>query len=275
MISDELRLYLQVFLPLLMMGYGILSALWMMRVGVTSSNPTTIRSGQQQPGDYQVKLTQTGQKKINVIKEVRALTGLGLKEAKDLVERTPTFILRNVSEEDALRARNLLEKHGAAVEVIWPNMQKTPSEQFQVFLTDLGTAPREKLTHEILLLTGREPAEVQSLVNRTPSLILDAVDETTALHAVSRIEGLGGMTKILNQNDSLKTLFQVRITDVGTNKIAVIKAIQDLTGCGLKEAKDIVDFVPAVVLDEINKDVATHAKFQLEQAGAVVEVKNT
>ena len=62
-------------------------------------------------------LTGPGDKKINVIKEVRAITGLGLKEAKDLVEGAPQPVKEAVSKEEAEELKNKLEEAGAAVEV--------------------------------------------------------------------------------------------------------------------------------------------------------------
>jgi len=64
-----------------------------------------------------VVLASTGEKKIEVIKEVRALTGLGLKEAKDLVEGVPKTIKEGVAKEEANKIRTTLEKVGAKVEL--------------------------------------------------------------------------------------------------------------------------------------------------------------
>jgi large subunit ribosomal protein L7/L12 len=67
--------------------------------------------------DYDVILTAGGDKKIQVIKEVRALTSLGLKEAKDLVDGAPKPVLEKVSKADADKAKASLEAAGATVEV--------------------------------------------------------------------------------------------------------------------------------------------------------------
>lgn len=67
--------------------------------------------------EFNVILTGAGDKKINVIKEVRALTGLGLKEAKDVVEATPSTIMEAVTKEAAADAKAKLEAAGATVEV--------------------------------------------------------------------------------------------------------------------------------------------------------------
>jgi large subunit ribosomal protein L7/L12 len=67
--------------------------------------------------EFTVILAKAGDKKINVIKEVRTITGLGLKEAKDLVEGAPKPVKEGVNKEEAAKLRKMLEDAGAAVEV--------------------------------------------------------------------------------------------------------------------------------------------------------------
>ena len=67
--------------------------------------------------EFTVVLANTGEKKIEVIKEVRAITGLGLKEAKDLVEGAPKNVKEGVSKDDAAKIKAQLEKVGAKVEL--------------------------------------------------------------------------------------------------------------------------------------------------------------
>ncbi len=70
-----------------------------------------------------------------------------------------------------------------------------------------------------------------------------------------------------------KTEFDVILKEAGANKIAVIKVVRALTSLGLKEAKDKVDNLPSTLKEGVSKDDAEAAKKQLEEAGAVVEVK--
>jgi large subunit ribosomal protein L7/L12 len=67
--------------------------------------------------EFSVILAKAGDKKINVIKEVRTITGLGLKEAKDLVEAAPKPVKEGVNKDEAAKLRKMLEDAGAAVEV--------------------------------------------------------------------------------------------------------------------------------------------------------------
>jgi len=70
-----------------------------------------------------------------------------------------------------------------------------------------------------------------------------------------------------------KTEFTVVLTDVGGNKINVIKAVREVTSLGLKEAKDLVDGAPKTVKEGVSKDEASTIKKKFEEAGAKVEIK--
>ena len=70
-----------------------------------------------------------------------------------------------------------------------------------------------------------------------------------------------------------KTDFTVTLTEVGSNKINVIKVVRELTALGLKEAKDFVEAAPKPVKEGVNKEEAESAKKKLEEVGAVVEIQ--
>src|SRR5262247_3076490 len=70
-----------------------------------------------------------------------------------------------------------------------------------------------------------------------------------------------------------KTEFTVTLTDVGSNKINVIKVVREITSLGLKEAKDLVESAPKPVKEGVNKDEAATIKKKFEEVGAKVEVK--
>ena len=70
-----------------------------------------------------------------------------------------------------------------------------------------------------------------------------------------------------------KTEFTVTLTDVGSNKINVIKAVREVTSLGLKEAKDLVESAPKPIKEGVNKDEAATIKKKFEEAGAKVEIK--
>ena len=70
-----------------------------------------------------------------------------------------------------------------------------------------------------------------------------------------------------------KSEFNVVLTDAGANKVSVIKAVREITGLGLKEAKDLVEGAPKELKADVSKDEAAKIKKQLEDAGAKVELK--
>ncbi|HVB92128.1 MAG TPA: 50S ribosomal protein L7/L12 [Acidimicrobiales bacterium] len=99
------------------------------RFGVTAAAPVAVAAAAAPAGgadaggaeeeqvEFDVVLTDAGDKKIQVIKEVRALTSLGLKEAKDLVEAAPKPVLEKANKDDAEKAKAALEAAGATVEI--------------------------------------------------------------------------------------------------------------------------------------------------------------
>ncbi|MEE2682672.1 MAG: 50S ribosomal protein L7/L12 [Actinomycetota bacterium] len=88
-------------------------------VAAVAAAPSADAGGEagEEKSSFDVVLTGAGDKKINVIKEVRGLTSLGLKEAKELVESAPKPILEGASKEDADKAKEALEAAGATVEI--------------------------------------------------------------------------------------------------------------------------------------------------------------
>jgi large subunit ribosomal protein L7/L12 len=98
------------------------------KFGVTAAAPVAVAAAGAAPGgggeaaaeekdEFDVILTAAGDKKIQVIKEVRALTSLGLKEAKDLVDGAPKPVLENVPKDEAEKAKEALEAAGGSVEL--------------------------------------------------------------------------------------------------------------------------------------------------------------
>ena len=86
-------------------------------VAVAAAGPAAGGGGDAAAEEFDVVLTSAGDKKIGVIKEVRALTNLGLKEAKELVDGAPNTVLEKASKEDAQKAKEALEGAGATVEL--------------------------------------------------------------------------------------------------------------------------------------------------------------
>jgi large subunit ribosomal protein L7/L12 len=86
-------------------------------VAVAAAGPAAGEAAAEEQTEFDVVLTAIGEKKINVIKVVRAITGLGLKEAKDLVDGTPNTVKEGASKEEAEGIKSQLEEAGASVEL--------------------------------------------------------------------------------------------------------------------------------------------------------------
>ncbi len=81
------------------------------------SGPVAVAAPVEEQTEFTVMLAKVGDKKINVIKEVRTITGLGLKEAKDLVEAAPKAVKEGVNKDEAEKLKKQLEEQGASVEI--------------------------------------------------------------------------------------------------------------------------------------------------------------
>lgn len=105
-------------------------------------------------------------------------------------------------------------------------------------------------------------------VNELASILKEEYGIEPAAAAVVVSGGAGG-----GEAAEEKTEFDVILKSAGASKLAVVKLVKDLTGVGLKEAKDMVDGAPAPIKQGVPKDEAEALKKQLEEAGAEVELK--
>jgi large subunit ribosomal protein L7/L12 len=103
--------------------------------------------------------------------------------------------------------------------------------------------------------------------------LVKAIEEKFGVSAAAMAApggGGGGAAAVVAEE---QTEFTVTLTDFGANKVSVIKAVRELTGLGLKEAKDLVDGTPKPVKESVSKADAEAAKKKLEDAGAKAEIK--
>jgi large subunit ribosomal protein L7/L12 len=116
--------------------------------------------------------------------------------------------------------------------------------------------------------------EIKGLTLLEASDLVKKMEETFGVSAAAAtvVAGGGGGTAAAAPAEE-KTEFTVVLTDVGGNKINVIKAVREVTSLGLKEAKDLVDGAPKTVKEGVSKDEAATIKKKFEDVGAKVEVK--
>ena len=124
-------------------------------------------------------------------------------------------------------------------------------------------ADLQKIVDDLSSLTVLEAAELAKLLEEKWGV--------SAAAAVAVAAPAGGGAAAAPAEE--KTEFTVVLTEVGGNKINVIKAVREVTSLGLKEAKDLVDGAPKTVKEGVNKDEAAAIKKKFEEAGAKVEIK--
>lgn len=122
-------------------------------------------------------------------------------------------------------------------------------------------ADLKQFAEQLVSLTVKEVNELATILKDEYGI------EPAAAAVVVAAGGDGGAA------EEAQTEFTVVLKDAGASKLAVVKLVKELTGLGLKEAKDIVDSVPANVKESVSKEEAEGLKKSLEEAGAVVELK--
>ena len=125
-------------------------------------------------------------------------------------------------------------------------------------------ADLNKMAEELVNLTVKEVSELATILKDE-----HGIEPAAAAVAVAAGPGAGGDGAGAEE----KSEFDVILTAPGGAKLAVVKAVKELTGLGLKEAKEIVDNAPGPVKEGVAKDEAEALKKQLEEAGAEVELK--
>jgi large subunit ribosomal protein L7/L12 len=124
-------------------------------------------------------------------------------------------------------------------------------------------------------------ADLTAMAKQIADLTLAQAVELTKIlketHGIEPAAGGGGMmmqqTTVAPETKAAQTEFTVSLDEAGAQKIQVIKVIREITGLGLKEAKDLVDGAPKPVKENIAKDLADDYKKKLEAAGAKVSLK--
>jgi large subunit ribosomal protein L7/L12 len=120
----------------------------------------------------------------------------------------------------------------------------------------------DKLVDEIGSLTVLELAE-----------LVDTLKDKFDIQAVAVAPAAGAATGAAAEAAVEKTEFDIMLTDVGAQKLQVLKEVRGITGLGLKEAKDLIDNLPGTVKEAAAKDEAEEIKKKLEAVGAKVELK--
>lgn len=127
---------------------------------------------------------------------------------------------------------------------------------------------------EITLTAGQKKIvdELNKLSALELSQIVKHLEEEWGVSAAAPAAATPAATGEAAADEDTKTEFTVTLNESGASKVAVIKAVKEITGLGLGEAKALVDNVPSAIKEKVSKDDAEAAKKQLEEAGATVEL---
>ena len=123
---------------------------------------------------------------------------------------------------------------------------------------------------EIIMNKDQIIEAIESMTVLELSELVKALEEKFGVSAAAPVAAAGAAPAAAAEE---KTEFDVILKEAGSGKINVIKAVREITGLGLKEAKALVDGAPAPVKEKVSKADADEAKAKLEAAGATVEVK--
>jgi len=115
--------------------------------------------------------------------------------------------------------------------------------------------------------------QVKSLTVLELSEVVKALEEEFGVSAAAPMAVAAAPVAAAAAPADEKTEFDVILKAAGDNKMKVVKAVKDLTGLGLKEAKDVVDGAPKAVKEKVSKEAAEDLKKQLEELGAQIEIK--
>ena len=120
----------------------------------------------------------------------------------------------------------------------------------------------EKLAEELVNLTVKEVSE-----------LADVLKEEYGIEPAAAAVAVAGPAAGAGEEAAAQTEFDIILKSAGGSKLAIVKLVKEMTGVGLKEAKELVDKAPAAIKEKISKEEAESLKTQLEEAGAEVELK--
>lgn len=249
---------------------------------------------------YDVVIEQAGPDKYTVIAEVRKLTGLGLKEAKDIVDGAPKIVAELNNEIEAMFYKSALEAVGAVVRIVSftdPNPSQPISQQnikYDVLLKDAGST-KISVIKEIRLITGLSLTDAKRLVDEAPSKVKEDVLKDEAEQIKTRLEGVGASIELvsapLQPAAQQNKLYNVFITSVVKEAIPQIEAsnirdaliakglnaqVKDRSIPGVKTPGMKVELYDVVITNLIEKEadqnIALQTKSKLEGLGITVEL---
>ncbi|MBT3982880.1 MAG: ribosomal protein L7/L12 [Bacteriovoracaceae bacterium] len=245
--------------------------------------------------DNDVLLTSYGSSKLNVVKAVKSITSLGLKEAKELVDTIPSTILGSVSEAEAEATVVSLEAAGGEAEVVSNCEEESEGEEESsesssfscstyAVVVNATYSDKSALATSLTALLGESESNISTMLDSIPVAVKSDLDLETAkaleisLESYSLTASLVAQCQDSSDDDSEVSsceFYDVNLDSVGTSKLNVVKAIKSLTGLGLREAKDIADAAPSVVEEDLSYEEAQSWESDLEDAGGEASISES
>jgi ribosomal protein L7/L12 len=258
------------------------------------------------PGFFDVYLQDRGDSKISVVRALKMMMGLGLREAVELVDDAPCLVRRRVPQDEAEALRHELVEAGAVVEVrahessappertasgeaavTWgaatseptPTRASEPTTGFAVVLHHFGTRKLDVIK-QIRDFAGLALKDAKDLAESTDVVLKQGMSEPEARVFAQALAGVearvsvrGAPAAAPSASSGSGTGFEVVLHHFGTRKIDVIKLIREATGLGLKEAKDLSESTDAVLKSGMREDEAQRFARALAAVDARVSVR--
>ncbi|MCY1056662.1 ribosomal protein L7/L12 [Nannocystis sp. SCPEA4] len=262
------------------------------------------------PRFFDVYLQDRGANKIDVVRALKQMMGLGLREAVDLVDDAPSLLKRRIAEDEAEALRHELVEAGAVVEVrvhdgsapperaatgeasvTWgatatpsgasatnvATAANTPIEGFGVVLNNFGVQ-KINVIKVIREATGLGLKEAKDLAETTDALVKQGMSEAEAWALAEKLTSVGATVEVRRPpqaavpSNASGEAFGVKLKHCGPNKISVIKLVREVTGLGLKDAKDLSESTDVWIREDMLEAEARSLAQQLTGVGASVEV---
>lgn len=224
--------------------------------------------GERQTTLYMVRLASAGAAKLQVVKVVKESLGIGLKEAKDLVDNAPCELPNTYSFEEASLLKNVLEDIGATAVLLSSTMGTLPSSA-QCYLELQSASPFNK--DFLTRYTSFSAQEISAYISSVPCILPYLYDTSVAAGLKASLEREGAKVRLIPYDENSRSV-GFKILTTGTAKLQVVKCLKELLEIDLKRAKELADAAPAVVATTQDMKEALWFADGLREAGAVVSV---
>ncbi|WP_346660302.1 ribosomal protein L7/L12 [Nannocystis pusilla] len=260
------------------------------------------------PRFFDVYLQDRGANKIDVVRALKQMMGLGLREAVELVDDAPSLLKRRIEEDEAEALRHELVEAGAVVEVRVHDGSAPPERAAsgEATVTWGATAPSEapratnvataasariegfgvvlnnfgfykiNVIKVIREATGLGLKEAKDLAETTDALVKQGMSEAEARALAEKLRGVGATVEVRRPPRAAAasdaSAFGVKLKRCGPNKISVIKLVREVTELGLKDAKDLSESTDVWIREDMLEAEARSLAQRLTTAGASVEV---